>query len=104
MLFMLLSKDPEHTCIMQSYGDIKGQGNMITMNSKVYFTNPLKRWYTVYSECVVSSPYSECVVSSPDRHALWAKDGLEQLLQILGSKRQTFFPLKKDVYCNKCLF
>ena len=34
------------------------------------------------------------VVSSSDRHALWAKDGLEQLLQILGSSLKHSFHLK----------
>ena len=44
------------------------------------------------------------VVSSPDCHALWAKDGLEQLLQILGPSVKRLFHSQNDVHYNERLF
>ena len=43
------------------------------------------------------------LVSSPDCHALRAKDGLEQLLQILGTSIKRFFHSKRT-FITKILF
>ena len=56
--------------------------------------------FCVHGQIYVSSVSKliSLIDSFPDCHALWAKDGLEQLLQIVNwSKRQTSFPLKKGL-------
>ena len=73
-------------------------------------TNPLISFYTNQSvaSSVCIKPHVS-VVSFPDHHALWTKDGLEQLLQIFGPSvkclfhsKRTFvvYPLLVKVYCN----
>ena len=44
------------------------------------------------------------LVSSPDRHALMAKDGLEQLLQILGPSVKCLFHSKRRFIVTKVHF
>ena len=41
------------------------------------------------------------LVSSPDRHALWVKDGLQQLLLILGPGVKHLFYLKGTYIINQ---
>ena len=62
----------------------------------------------VWERSVCVKPHVS-VVSFPDHHALWAKEGLEQLLQILGPSvkclfhsKRTFvvYPLLVKVYYN----
>ena len=44
------------------------------------------------------------LVSSPDCHVLWLKDGLEQLLQILGPSVKHPFHLNGTLVNNRCPF
>ena len=45
-----------------------------------------------------------CIVLSPDRHALQVKDGLEQLLEILGPSIKRLFHSKRTFIVTNILF